>query len=337
MMDKNAVNQLFDSFKDMKVLVIGDVMIDAYLFGKVNRISPEAPVPVVEVTRRSNRLGGAANVALNIKAMGAKPVLCSVIGRDEKAALFFELLKEDDLSAEGICQSENRITTTKFRILGNSSQMLRVDEEMKDDLDDDDRDCLLERITQLILDEKINAILFQDYDKGVISPELISDVTHLARKYKIPVSVDPKKRNFLSYQGVDLFKPNLKEMREGLNIQAHLDQEAVLFSASETLRKKMNAKAVMITLSERGVLINAPAGDEQIKEIVPAHIRQISDVSGAGDTVISVATLCLAAKTDPVFMARFANLAGGLVCEGLGVVPVDAQRLKEETIKLLLP
>ncbi len=336
MFDESSVKQLFKSFEGVNVLVIGDVMIDAYLFGKVNRISPEAPVPVVEVHKRSNRLGGAANVALNIKALGGTPVLCSVIGDEDKADLFESLMQDEGLCAEGICRSNQRITTTKFRILGESTQMLRVDEEVQHELSDKERGCLLDRVAEIIQSRRIGAILFQDYDKGVISPELINKLVELAGKYKIPLSVDPKKRNFLAFQGMDLFKPNFKELREGLNISAKLETDEHLFEASEILREKLNARAVMVTLSDRGMLINTPYQNKRLMEIIPAHIRSISDVSGAGDTVISVATLCLAVACHPILMAKLSNLAGGLVCESVGVVPVDKEKLEREALKLLV-
>ena len=221
-MDNHApINQIFENFGHQKVLIIGDVMIDSYIFGHVDRISPEAPVPVVAVKERTHRLGGAANVALNIRAMGAQPILCSVIGKDAKAITFLELLNKREMSPVGIIQSKDRITTTKFRIIGNSTQMLRVDEEIDHPLNLNDKNNLLKKVDQILKEESIDVIIFQDYDKGVIDKEVIQKVRVMAGS--IPIVVDPKKRNFHHFKNITLFKPNLKELREGIN--EHFDAD----------------------------------------------------------------------------------------------------------------
>jgi rfaE bifunctional protein kinase chain/domain len=331
---KGEYSKLFETFNHFNVLIIGDVMVDSYLWGKVERISPEAPVPIVSVTKRENRLGGAANVALNIKSMGANPILCSVIGNDQKGVEFLEMLKAESLRTDGVVQSRNRITTTKFRVIGNKSQLLRVDEEMDKDLDDWEFDSLLKSFETIIHQTRIDVIIFQDYDKGVISELLIEKTVELARKKKIPVAVDPKKRNFGSYRNVTLFKPNLKELREGMKLDFDVKQKESLAGAVSQLKKLLNPEMVLVTLSEDGVYIDYKTDGEKNVLIIPSHVRSISDVSGAGDTVISVASLCLAAGCDPSEMARLANLAGGLVCEKVGVVPIDRQQLFMEAVKL---
>lgn len=324
---------LFEAFNKLRILIIGDVMIDSYIWGHVNRISPEAPVPVVSVDKRENRLGGAANVALNIKSMGATPVLCSVVGNDVKGQEFIDMLRDLKLPAEGVIRSQRRITTTKFRVLGNKVQMLRVDEESTEPLETVDRDALLEKFDHILDTSKIDVILFQDYDKGVIDKQVISDVVKKATERNIPVVVDPKKRNFADYHHVTLFKPNLKELKEGLNIDVNPDDLAQLAKASDQLKKTLNASMVMITLSEYGVFIDY--GDaKSVQHIIPSHVRNIADVSGAGDTVIAVASLCLGLGMSPDKMAHIANLAGGLVCEKAGVVPIDKNLLLEEVLKL---
>jgi len=312
-------------------MIIGDVMIDSYLFGKVERISPEAPVPVVSVNYRSNRLGGAANVALNINSMGAIPILCSVIGNDEKSDTFIKLLEKDNLPVQGIIKSKKRITTTKFRIIGNNTQMLRVDEETESDLEIDDRKELLKRIERILENEEINVIVFQDYDKGILGQEVINTIIDLAHKFKIPVVVDPKKKNFKAYKNITLFKPNLKELKEGLNLE--LSEIENLSCAIEQLHKNQNIEIVLTTLSEAGVFISYKSNDNTfINNLIPAHIRSIADVSGAGDTVIGLASLCLASKLPYSELAKISNLAGGLVCEEVGVVPINREKLLNELV-----
>jgi rfaE bifunctional protein kinase chain/domain len=320
----------FKSFEKLNVLIIGDVMIDAYMWGNVTRISPEAPVPIVAVTKRENRLGGAANVALNIQAMGANPILCSVIGEDEKSNLFIQLMKEQKLSPSGIIRSKKRVTTVKTRILGSNHQMMRVDEEMEDPLSSKETKSLAELVKSLAKKHKADVIIFEDYDKGCITPELISDIVTFSNKQNIPTVVDPKKKNFMSYTGVTLFKPNLKELKEGLKIDFDHHATKELSAAVEKFIKKQSIDTALITLSERGIYVH----NKKVKSLIPAHVRDITDVSGAGDTVVSVAALCLAAGLRPEQTAVLANLAGGLVCEKVGVVPVNKDQLLSEALKL---
>jgi len=335
MLNKPDIKQLFDDFNRLKIMIIGDVMIDAYIFGKVDRISPEAPVPVVAIEKRINRLGGAANVALNVRSLGATPILCSVIGKDQKANDFLQLLGQNEMPVNGILQSENRITTTKYRIIGNRMQMLRVDEEQMNDLDDTEQSGLQNLITAIIRNEQVDAIIFQDYNKGVLTEKLISFTTQLAIEKNIPIVVDPKKKNFLAYKNVTLFKPNLKELKEGLNIDGGLITNDQISTAIKLLQQNLQCEYVMVTLSEKGVLIKQFNEEEETKEIhFPAHIRNIADVSGAGDTVIGVATLCLALKQPASVIAGISNLAGGIVCEEVGVIPIDKNRLIAECQKI---
>ncbi len=331
-MQKENLEQLFESFNDLNVLIIGDVMIDSYLWGNVNRISPEAPVPIVSVDKRENRLGGAANVALNVRSMGANPILCSVTGNDAKGAEFIELLQQEGMPVYGIIQSERRITTTKFRVIGNNVQMLRVDEEVDSDLIKADKDTLIRRINQIIDQGQIDVIIFQDYDKGVIDDELITKVVLKARSNNIPIAVDPKKKNFKHYKNVTLFKPNLKELVEGLNTLVDVKDITSIKKATAQLKGLLSSDIVLITLSENGVFVEYDKGNDKNFHIIPSFVRSISDVSGAGDTVISVASLCIARAIDPELMAFISNMAGGLVCEKVGVVPVIKDELLKEVI-----
>ncbi|MDR3297688.1 MAG: PfkB family carbohydrate kinase [Prevotellaceae bacterium] len=322
---------IFDKFNDLTVLVIGDVMVDSYLWGKVSRISPEAPVPIVASAKHEHRLGGAANVALNLQALGATPILCSVVGNDARAATFATLLETNRLSRLGILSDSTRITTVKTRVIAGTQQLLRIDEEGVKPLHDDLERKLYAHIERIVDDTKIDAIIFEDYDKGAITSNLIEWVVGLANIRKIPTLVDPKKRNFAAYKNVTLFKPNFKEMCEGLKEDVDKSSYDAIFDATRRLIAQQNLRYAMITLSERGVLLS----DGAQYTAVPAELRNIADVSGAGDTVISVASLCLAAGMAAPLMVAVANLAGGLVCEKVGVVPVDKKLLLEECIKKL--
>lgn len=325
------LESIFNSFNNLKALIIGDVMVDAYLFGNVSRISPEAPVPVVSVSSRDNRLGGAANVALNIQALGATPILCSVIGNDDKSDLFLELLEKQNLSTQGIIKSPNRITTVKTRVIGNNHQMLRVDSEMETDITKEESELLFQKVENLISQTKFDVLIFEDYDKGLLTSEFIERVIDFANLNNIPVAVDPKKKNFLNYKKASLFKPNLKELKEGLKQDFDHKNQLELFSAVKSLKEKLAISKALITLSENGILIS----NETESVIIPAHIRNISDVSGAGDTVISVAALCLALDLPDKVLASLANLAGGLVCEKIGVVSIDKNQLYREACSVL--
>lgn len=335
MISTESISKLFSEFSNLNAMVIGDVMLDSYIWGTVNRVSPEAPVPIVEVEKRENRLGGAANVGLNLKALGATPILCSIIGDDARGNDFIELLKKDELPLDGIIKDQHRITTTKFRVIGNNSQLLRVDEETTNLINEVQFLSLWKRIENILDNKQIDVIIFQDYDKGIITEELIKKVINKANELGIPVTVDPKKNNFLSYKDVTLFKPNLKEIKEGLNIDFDGNNDVDIEMAVSKLQDKLDAEMVLNTLSERGVLISwkIPNGFESL--IIPAHRRNIADVSGAGDTVISVASLCLAQKTEPKVMAAISNLAGGLVCEEVGVVSINKNKLLDEVNKIL--
>lgn len=311
-------------------------MVDSYLWGKVDRISPEAPVPIVALNKREYRLGGAANVALNIRNLGGIPILCSIIGKDQKGEVFLDLLKKQNLRSDGIVASPERITTVKFRIIGNNAQMLRVDEENHMNLTLSENESLWNVISHITDQQGIEGIVFEDYDKGVITPELINKVIGLAQKKEIPVVVDPKKRNFWAYQGVQLFKPNLKELKEGLKLDTDLSDVNALRDAVSRLQDLLKSHLVMVTLSERGLYYSQNDHSATHNEgLIPAHIRSIADVSGAGDTVIGIAALCMAAKAPVKLMAQLCNLAGGLVCEYVGVVPVDKELLLHEAIKHL--
>ena len=327
---EKELRNLFEDFGDKRVLIIGDVMIDAYIYGKVSRISPEAPVPIVDVCEKTARLGGAANVALNIKSLDATPILCSVIGNDEGGFEISQLLFDEKMTTDGLVTGINRKTTKKYRIMGNSSQMLRIDEENSHPLTSKEEKMFLTRIQEILADEDIHVIIFQDYDKGSITPAIIKYVTKWAQEHCVPVVVDPKKRNFLRYHDVTLFKPNLKEMTEGLGIKVDAGDIDSIQKGIKKLHDVLHPQMTMVTLSEHGIAIQ----EQNHFAHFPAHLRNITDVSGAGDTVISVAALCVACGIHPDEIAQLANLAGGLVCEHIGVSPINKEHFLQEAMKI---
>ncbi|MDP2414533.1 bifunctional heptose 7-phosphate kinase/heptose 1-phosphate adenyltransferase [Daejeonella sp.] len=324
------MTDIFEKFNSLNIMIIGDVMMDSYIWGKVERVSPEAPVPVVKVSNKENRLGGAANVALNVQSLGGKPFICAIIGDDKDGEEFLSLLRNQNLSEQGILKIKNRPTTVKTRIIAHNQQIVRVDVETDENISEAETEVMIGMIKKILAEQKIDAIIFEDYDKGLITEKLISETAELAEHRGIITVVDPKKRNFHSYKGVHLFKPNLKELEDGLKMVIDSSKPNQVENAISKLKSQLGARAVMLTLSEKGVFINSDLGQRH----VAAHKRDIADVSGAGDTVIATAALCLAAGLDEFKASEIANLAGGLVCEHVGVVPIDKARLLEESRKL---
>ena len=322
---------LFDKFNGLRILVIGDVMLDAYVMGKVNRISPEAPVPIVSLENEDARIGGAGNVALNLLALGAKPIICGVIGEDSSGDKLLNLFEKNGISTDGLVKSMARKTTVKTRVISNKQQLLRIDSESTFPLLESE-EIKLNNTIQNIINQGIDGIIFEDYNKGVLTDSVIQNTIKIAKEKDIPTAVDPKKENFLSYKGVSLFKPNLKELKEGLNLNFDFNSNKELFEKGiEVLEEKLQNEISFITLSEYGVFIK----NQTEKYYVPAHMRSISDVSGAGDTVIAVATLCLISGASTKQIAQISNLAGGLVCEKSGVVSISKNDLLKEVSELL--
>lgn len=330
-MDKHTLQQLFDGFNGKHLLLLGDVMLDAYVWGKADRISPEAPVPVLTVTRKEERLGGLANVAVNLRQLGARVSVCSVTGDDDAGKKIAKLFSDISIDPVYLVTSGQRTTTVKTRIIGHTQHIVRIDEEQSSDIDATLETAVLKKISAVLDTQKIDAILFEDYNKGVLTANLIQQVITLAKSKNIPTCVDPKKKNFFAYKGVTLFKPNLKELTEGLKLEAVPQNQAQLITADNLLRDELNHTWSLITLSEKGVFY----ADHISGDILPAHKRDIADVSGAGDTVIAVAALCLAGGCSLRDIAFVSNLAGGLVCEKVGVVPVNKDELLHEAGKFL--
>jgi rfaE bifunctional protein kinase chain/domain len=306
-------------------------MTDAYINGQVTRMSPEAPVPVVDLQTQEQRIGGAGNVALNLIALGAKAMLASVIGQDAPGQELQQMLSTAGIQTNALIVSADRKTTIKTRVISNGKQMLRIDTEDQHDLSTTETQALQQAILQLF-DHGIDGLLLEDYNKGILTTELIEWLISEANTRQIPIAVDPKKKNFFAYKGCTLFKPNLKELKEGLQIEFNYQKDpSALHDAIEQLQNQLKSRYTFVTLSEYGVQLF----DGQKHHHQPAHIRNIADVSGAGDTVIATTCLCLICGASPQLIAALANLAGGLVCESPGVVSINKEKLLEEALQLI--
>jgi rfaE bifunctional protein kinase chain/domain len=320
--------QAIHQFKSKNIAVIGDVMIDYYINGKVDRISPEAPVPIVHVANFENRIGGAANVALNITSLQAKCTLFSVIGNDVNGKNLISICKKNKINHQGLISSKSRRTTIKTRVIGNQHQLVRFDIEDTFDINSADENELVKRFIEASKKQKFDAVILEDYNKGVLTKNLISKIIDYCNQQQIPTLVDPKKNNFLAYKNCTLFKPNLKEIKESLG-QDIIPEKSSLIKASTQLSTKLKHQITIITLAEKGIFYK----QKNEINILPAHVRNIADVSGAGDTVISVLALGLATKLSLPNMVELSNLAGGLVCEMPGVVPISTKILLHELSK----
>jgi D-glycero-beta-D-manno-heptose-7-phosphate kinase len=330
-MKENFFEKLFAQFDQLKATVIGDVMLDVYWWGNVERISPEAPVPVVSLKKKETRLGGAANVALNLEALGAKVQMFSVIGEDENGDILLQLFNENKISTHGIIQSKKRVTTSKARIMSRSQQILRLDAEDLHDIAGEEEKKLLQQIKKSFTDNKPDVVIFEDYNKGLLTAYIIEQVISLCNQLDIPTCVDPKLKNFLAYKSVTIFKPNLKELREGLHITPATITKEELGKVHQQLYKKLSHQISLITLSEHGIFYQ----EKSKSRLIPSHIRNIADVSGAGDTVIATAALVWAITHNAKLMAEIANIAGGLVCEEVGVAAINKKQLRKECQLLL--
>lgn len=323
--------QLFEAFKGKKVAVVGDVMLDTYWWGHVERISPEAPVPVVAVDTKEYRIGGAGNVALNTVALGAETFIISVIGNDKDGQLLTNLYHQQHIDTTHLIQSSERITTNKIRIISRNQQMMRLDEELTKDISTELEAQILQQVQLCIANNKPDVVIFEDYNKGVLTENLIAQIIALCKANGIVTSVDPKRKNFFAYKGVNMFKPNLKEVKEGLNVALEVVNITTLSDIHLQLQAQLNHQISFITLSEKGVFYK----DATQANIIPTHIRSIADVSGAGDTVIAVASLVYATTNNMNLAAEMANIAGGLVCEQVGTAAIDKFKLLKECNVLL--
>ncbi len=331
MISVNDIQSLFTSFTTTKIGVVGDIMLDTYWWGVVDRISPEAPVPIVSLQRKETRVGGAANVALNLRALGAPTTLFSVIGKDAEGTELASLLNKEGINTSYIHESETRVTTNKVRIMGRNQQMMRLDHEHTNDITAEQEAALLAGFYKYVETEKPSLIILEDYNKGVLTPNIITSVIDYCNEKGIPTAVDPKQKNFLAYKNCTLFKPNLKEVKEGLKITIGDITVQNMNKVHTALNESLQNAISFITLSEHGVYFS----DGEAQKLIPTHIRNISDVSGAGDTVIAVASLVYASSKNMLLAAESSNIAGGMVCELVGTAPINKNDLAAEVVKLL--
>jgi D-glycero-beta-D-manno-heptose-7-phosphate kinase len=318
--------KLFDDFSKIKVAVVGDIMLDTYWWGNVERISPEAPVPVVALDKKELRIGGAGNVALNTVSLGAATVMFSVIGNDDDGNTLVFLLEKNRIDTSNIVRSNERITTNKTRIISRNQHMLRLDAEMTKEINEDEQLALLKRFADFVKDEKPSVVIFEDYNKGVLTENVIRQMINICTENNIITTVDPKRKNFFCYKNVTIFKPNLKEVKEGLNVLLDDVNEEFLRDIHHQLNERLHHSVSLITLSEKGVFYQ----QDNESHIIPTHVRNIADVSGAGDTVIAVGSLLYASTKDIHITAAVANIAAGLVCEEVGTVAVNKEKLLDE-------
>lgn len=315
-----------DQFSQKNILIIGDVMLDSYLSGSVNRISPEAPVPVLALENTESRLGGAANVALNIKALGGNCEIISVIGDDKNGNTLIDLLKQEKIEVSRIIRSKNRPTTEKTRLLAKHQQILRVDSEVTHDINQAEEKELMVHIQEALKQQSFQAIILQDYNKGVLTESLIPQIIELAQQYEVSVFVDPKFKNFLVYKSVFCFKPNLKELSDAFpEFSGKTDSIEGIAKMADYCRVQLQAEHIFLTLSEKGAMLVDANGYQHIPAFT---LNKIIDVSGAGDSVISAFTLACASGHQLIDSAKISTLAGGLACQQPGVVPVTQESLK---------
>ncbi len=325
------LKQIFADIDHLKVGVIGDVMLDTYWWGNVDRISPEGPVPVVAVTKKELRIGGAANVGLNAGAMGANVSILSVIGNEDEGKDLIRLLKEKDINVDHIITSAKRITTNKIRIIGRNQQMMRLDAEMQSDLEKEDEELFINNIEGFITNKKPDVVILEDYNKGVLTEKVISKVISFCNQQGIITAADPKRKNFFAYKNVTLFKPNLKEVKQSLNLLSPELSVEGMSAIHQQLVQTLTHQISLITLSEHGIFYQQ--NDEA--NILDSHIRNIADVSGAGDTVIAVAGLMYAITKNIFLTAEVANIAGGLVCEEVGTAAINKEKLLDESLAII--
>ncbi len=320
------LDELKKSFDGKRIAVIGDMMLDGYFWGDVKRISPEAPVPVLEVEDEFFRFGGAANVALNILTLGGIPVPVGVIGNDSYGKIFSSLLKEKNISDEGIVIDNERPTTTKTRVIANNQHVVRIDKESKAYISSGIEEKISIFLSSVI--DSLDGIILQDYNKGILTPSLISKIISIANKKNILITVDPKFDNFFEYKNVTVFKPNRKETETVLGVRINDDKD--ISSAGKNLLHKLNSKYVLLTLGEGGIAVFEKDDKERR---MPTKARKVADVSGAGDTVISTLTIALSCGADIYEACYLANYAAGIVCGEVGIVPIEKEILFKTVLK----
>ncbi len=327
---RTEIRQFTERLAGLHIAVLGDLILDRYVKGKVSRISPEAPVPIVQQKSLALHLGGAANVMANLVAMGAGCSLIGIVGKDESGVAIANLIGQSALRSAIILEDATKPTTVKTRIIAGGHHLLRIDEESEQDISSDVQQQLIEKLGRFFKEDPPDILIIEDYNKGLLTPHVIAEVLGLCDRLDIPVAVDPKRKNFFLYQQVDLFKPNLKEAQEALGI-AHMDNVDIQ-TIGDKLFQHISCRTLMVTMAAEGIYLK----DAVHWEIFPTKVRNVADVSGAGDTVISLAAICRALSLSHRAMALICNTAGGIVCEMPGVVPVDKVRLLNELNEILV-
>jgi len=322
---EQRLHNLFNNFQGKTIAVIGDLMLDSYIWGKVNRISPEAPVPVVDVEHEHVRLGGAANVAHNIKSLGGKPILVGVLGDDSSGKKLLNIIRENDFPAEGIIVDKSRPTTVKTRIIAHNQHVARIDRESRSEISTAIQDQVFDTLRRNI--DSIDGIVIEDYNKGVVVQSLIKHTVALANEHRKPITVDPKFNNFFEFTNVTLFKPNRNEVEEVLGLRMNDEQQVV--EAGRQILKRLQASGVLLTRGEQGMSLFEKDGSITHET---TKARSVADVSGAGDTVIATLTMALVAGATLKEAATLANIAGGIVCGYVGIVPIN----KAELVSIML-
>jgi rfaE bifunctional protein kinase chain/domain len=317
---QRKLNQLKKKFSGKKIAVIGDMMLDSYFWGSVSRVSPEAPVPVVEIDDEFQRFGGAMNVAYNILTLGGTPIPIGVVGRDQDAEIMKKLMKKSGISTSALIVDNQRPTTNKTRVIANNQHVVRIDKEKSFPISSKVELQIINTLKKNI--KNIDAIILEDYNKGVLTASLIRKAIELANENEIIITVDPKFNNFFEYQNVTVFKPNRKETEDALGIRIRSFDD--LKKAGHLLLEKLNAKYVLLTLGEEGISL-FQRGKSEVK--IATKARKVADVSGAGDTVISTLTMAMCAGANIYDAAYLANYAGGLVCQEVGIVPISIDHL----------
>ena len=326
MMNKKYIEKLFINAVDSKICIIGDVMLDRYMFGDVNRISPEAPVQVFDLRKVENKLGGSSNVCLNVKTLGANPYLIGVIGDDEMGDLLKSTLIEQGQKTDGLIVDSNRPTTCKTRVISDSHHLIRIDSESKEDIDKKTEARVIERMNAVI--EDIDLIILQDYNKGVLTKPLIKKIIETANSKEKRVLVDPKFENFFEYKKSFVFKPNRKEIEDAFGRKSKSPED--LDDMVISLLDRLNCKNVVLTLGENGMRIYQKIKGKVTIDSIKTRARKVADVSGAGDTVISTIAFCLAGGAEVHDAVYISNIAAGIVVEEVGIVPIHKENLFDQ-------
>ncbi len=311
--------QILKNCEGKKIAVIGDVMLDKYFWGSVSRISPESPVPVVDLEKETYHLGGAANVANNLKALGLSPLLCGIIGDDKGGVAFSEISDRNGIDPSGLFRDKNRPTTVKTRVIGNNQQIVRLDKEKRFPIPTEGENFILDKIKNT---EGLSTVIFEDYNKGCISENLIKSVIEYSLNNNIAILVDPKFNFFFDYKGITVFKPNKKEAAQALGMELNTDEDIIM--AGKTLLERLECENVLLTLGKDGMMLFEKNG---AINSVPTRARHVADVSGAGDTAIATLSAAYCSGANIRESATLANYASGVVCEMPGIVPIEPKKL----------